>query len=116
MFMIKDGAVICGNKYINAMMVAAQTVFGRHNWATVVTSGRDSHVDGYHPQDRALDFRCSMIPEGERQGVAGELRAVLPKFYDIVYEPEVSKVVDGVIVIIKGAHFHVEADAKKEKG
>ena len=110
MLQLKDGVLVCGNKYINTILIAAQTVYGRHGWPTWVTSGRDSHETGYHPQDRALDLRCSMIPEVERVGIKNELQQMLPKFYDVVYEPEVTK--GGVVV--KGAHFHIEADAKKE--
>ena len=51
-----------------------------------------------------------MIPEHERERVASELRRRLPKYYDVVYEPEVVKAGK----VVKGAHFHIEADAKKE--
>ncbi len=110
MLELKDGALVCGNQYTRAIMYAVQVVFGAHQWLATITSGRDSHTTGYHPLDRALDVRVAMIPEGERLGVAQELRTHLPKFYDVVYEPEV--VEHGVIV--KGAHFHLEADEKKE--
>jgi hypothetical protein len=112
MLELKDGAVVCGNKYTNAIMLAAQMVFTRHAWPVVVTAGRDG-VHGehsYHAQDRALDLRVAMIPEAIRELVATELSQALPAFYDVVYEPEVVK--DGAIV--KGAHIHIEADAHKE--
>ncbi len=111
MLQLKDGALVCGNKYTNAIMEAAQIIYARHSWPVTITSGRDSHEGGYHPQDRALDIRCWMIPEPQRDAVATEFRQALPKFYDVVYEPQVEK--DGQVV--KGAHFHIEADAKKEK-
>lgn len=111
---LKDGAVICGNPYTNKILMAAQVVYGGHGWDVTITSGRDSHETGYHPKDRALDLRVSMIAESQRPVVASELRTVLPPYYDVVYEPEVSKMVDGTLVVIKGAHFHVEADEKKE--
>lgn len=108
---LKDGVVLHGNKYINKMLEVLQIVYRRHEWAVTISSGRDSHVTGYHPQDRALDARVVMIPEARREKIAAEIRAELPFYYDVVYEPEVMK--DGKVV--KGAHFHIEADAKKEQ-
>ena len=110
MLQLKDGALICGNKYTNKILEVAQIVYARHEWAVTISSGRDSHATGYHPQDRALDIRVWMIAEAMREKIAAEIRAELPYFYDVVYEPEV--VEDGKV--IKGAHFHIEADANKE--
>lgn len=108
---LKHGVLIYGNQYTNLILEVVQTVYRRHEWAVTITSGRDSHATGYHPLDRALDVRVKMIPEAQREKVASEIRAELPFFYDVVYEPEVVK--EGVVV--KGAHFHIEADAKKER-
>ena len=112
MLQLKDGALVMGNQYTRAITDAVQTVFNAHNWLAVVTSGRDSvhGANSYHAKDRALDIRVSMIPEADRQAIRERIKVLLPHFYDVVYEPEVVK--DGVIV--KGAHFHIEADEKKE--
>lgn len=99
MLQLKDGVVLAGNKYINAMLTAVQLVFVRHNWLVVITSGRDSHDTGYHPLDRAIDIRFWDIPPEQRRSVADEIRALLPPYYDLVIETD---------------HYHLEADAKKE--
>ncbi len=110
MLELKDGAVVAGNQYTRTIMTAVQLVYNAHQWLVTITSGRDSHTTGYHPLDRALDIRVAMIPEEARLGVLQEIKAHLPKYYDCVYEKEL--VEHGVIV--KGAHFHLEADEKKE--
>ena len=110
MLQLKEGVIIAGNKYTNAILAAVQDVYRRHDWPVTITSGRDSHDTGYHPLDRALDIRVIMIPPAQRDNVAAEIRAELPYFYDVVNETE--RVDHGVVV--KGAHFHIEADAKRE--
>ena len=112
MLQLKDGALIMGNPYTRTIMDAVQTVFATYNWLAVVTSGRDSihGPNSYHAKDRALDIRVSMIPEADRQDIRARIKVLLPHFYDVLYEPEVVK--DGVV--IKGAHYHIEADEKKE--
>lgn len=110
MLQLKDGVILAGNQYINAMLTAVQRVYDLHGWPVVITSGR-REGDGYHPLDRAVDVRCVMIEEEEREQVANDLRTVLPIYYDVLYEPAEYK--DGRV--IKGAHFHIEADARKER-
>jgi hypothetical protein len=110
---LKDGTVLKGNKYINEMLRVVQIVYGDYGEAcAVVTSGNDSKhgPNSYHAQDRAIDVRSWNVPEDKRLDVAISLRKWLPPFYDVVYEPAVMK--DGKIV--KGDHYHLEADAKKE--
>ncbi len=110
MLQLKDGVILAGNRYTNAILAAVQTVYRRHDWPVAITSGRDSHTTGYHPLDRALDVRVAMIPVEQREAIADEIREALPGFYDVVNEAEIVR--EGSIV--KGAHFHIEADAKKE--
>lgn len=100
MLMLKDGVVLAGNRYINAMLYAVQTVYTPYGWDVVVTSGRDSHNTGYHPQDRAIDVRFWMVPREARLSVAARIRTLLPAYYDLIVEPD---------------HYHIEADARKEQ-
>ena len=51
-------------------------------------------------QDRALDVRFWNVPEVDRVFVKQQLQSALPGFYDVVQESD---------------HFHIEADAVKEK-
>lgn len=111
MLQLKDGVILEGNRYTNAILTAVQMVYDLKGWPVVVTSGKDSHDTGYHPQGRALDIRCLMIPEEKREQIANDLRNQLPLFYDVIYEPAEFK--DGKV--IKGPHFHLEADARKEQ-
>ena len=69
-------------------------------------------ANSYHAKERAIDVRSWNVPEDKRLDVAISLRKwiTLP-FYDVVYEPAVMK--DGKIV--KGDHYHLEADAKKKE-
>lgn len=100
MLTLKEGVVLAGNRYINAMLQAVQTVYESRGWAVVVTSGRDSHDTGYHPLDRAVDIRYWMIPREARLSVAARIRTLLPAYYDLIVEPD---------------HYHIEADARKEQ-
>lgn len=99
---LKDGVVIHGNKYTNAIMQAAQLVYARYEVNVVVTSGDDGQhgVNSYHPKHRALDLRFWDIQPEKRRSVAEEIRQLLPAYYDVVMETD---------------HFHIEADAKKEQ-
>jgi hypothetical protein len=99
---LKDGVVLHGNTYINAILTAIQNAYGDHDIPVVyVTAGSDgTHGPAsYHYQDRALDVRFWNIEESERPAVAHTIRKYLPRFYDVVIEPD---------------HYHIEADAKKE--
>lgn len=98
---LKDGVVITGNKYTNAILHAVQVVYGRHEILAMVTSGNDSThgPHSYHGKDRALDIRFWDIQAENRRAVADEIRAILPPFYDVVIETD---------------HYHIEADEKKE--
>ncbi len=99
---LKDGVVLHGNKYINEMLRAVQIAFADHGIGVVtVTSGDDSkHGPGsYHGKDRAIDVRFWNVPDDKRMDVAITLRKWLPKYYDVVTEPD---------------HYHLEADSKKE--
>lgn len=99
MLTLKEGAVVAGNVYINHILKAAQIAF---EGDVVITSGRDGqHSEhSYHYQDRALDIRTRTIDPDERPRIAELLRTLLPPYFDVVIESD---------------HFHVEADAKKEK-
>ena len=110
---LKDGTVLKGNKYINEMLQRVQFVFGDFGVeVAVITSGVDGvhGPNSYHAKERAIDVRSWNVPEDKRLDVAISLRKWLPPFYDVAYEPAVMK--DGKIV--KGEHYHLEADAKKE--
>ena len=110
---LKDGVVLKGNKYINEMLQRVQFVFGDFGVeAAVITSGVDGvhGPNSYHAKERAIDVRSWNVPEDKRLDVAISLRKWLPPFYDVVYEPEVTE--NGKVV--KGAHYHLEADMKKE--
>ena len=99
---LKEGVIVRGNKYINKILEAVQLVYAKHEWNMVVTSGNDSthSVGSYHGQDRALDIRFWDIPAEHRRGVADEITALLPGYYDVVMETD---------------HYHIEADAQKER-
>ena len=101
MLLLKDGVQINGNKYINAILTAVQTVYDLHNWPAVITAGRDGHEGkvSYHNDNRALDIRFWDVPPEQRRAVAAAITAKLPAYYDVVVERD---------------HFHIEADAKKE--
>ena len=110
---LKDGVTLVGNKYANEMLRAVQFVFGDFGVeVATITSGKDgAHgAKSYHEKGRAIDVRSWNVPEQLRLEVSISLRKWLPNFYDVVYEPEV--VENGKVV--KGAHYHLEADAKKE--
>ena len=111
---LKDGATLTGNKYINEMLRVVQFVFGDFGIEiAVITSGSDGthSPHSYHAKDRAIDVRSSDVPAHLVLDVSISLRKWLPHFYDVVYEPEV--VQNGKVV--KGAHYHLEADAVKEQ-
>ncbi len=95
MVQLKDGCVITGNKYTNAILHAVQTVYARHEVGVVVTSGDDGvhSAHSYHAQHRALDIRFWDIKPENRRAVCEEIRAELPAFYDVVMEDD---------------HFHIE--------
>lgn len=110
---LKDGVQVVGNKYTNEMLQRVQFVFGDFGVeVAVITSGVDGTHDpnSYHAKGRALDVRSWNVPEDKRLDIAISLRKWLPPFYDVVYEPTVMK--DGKI--IRGEHYHLEADMKKE--
>jgi hypothetical protein len=103
MLQLKYGAIVAGNQYTNAIMLAVQLAYKKYGVGEVVlTAGRDG-VHGpksYHYQDRALDVRFWSIPEKDRGLVAAYIKAELPPYYDVVVEDD---------------HYHIEADAEKEK-
>jgi hypothetical protein len=101
MLLLKDGVQLNGNKYINAILTAVQTVFDSHGWLVTVTAGRDGHEGkvSYHNDNRALDIRFWDVPAEQRRQVGVEIAAKLPPYYDVLVETN---------------HFHIEADAKKE--
>jgi len=101
MLLLKDGVVLVGNKYINTILQAVQTVYETRGWHTTVTSGKDSHDHkiSYHNDGRALDIRFWDVPVDQRSIVAQAFRDKLPGYYDVIVEKD---------------HFHIEADAKKE--
>ncbi len=101
MIQLKDGVTIVGNFYINQIIRAAEIAM-EGICDVVITAGRDGKhgEESYHYQDRALDLRHWKINPDERPKVAAAMRAVLPPYFDVVMEAD---------------HFHVEADAKKEK-
>lgn len=99
---LKDGVVIHGTQYTNAILAAIQIAFGDHDIPVVyVTAGRDGHhsTGSYHYRDRALDVRFWNVALDLREAVAKTIRQYLPRFYDVVVESD---------------HYHIEADAKKE--
>lgn len=101
MLLLKDGVVLVGNRYTNAILQAVQTVYEARGWNTVITAGKDSHEHkiSYHNDGRALDIRFWDVPVDQRERVAQAFRDKLPKYYDVVVEKD---------------HYHIEADAKKE--
>jgi len=103
MLQLKEGVVMHGNKYLNAIIQAVQIVFARSLTNVVVTSGDDgTHgPNSYHKKHRALDIRFWDIPPENRRRVAEEIRALLPDYYDVVMESD---------------HYHIEADEFKEQG
>lgn len=111
---LKDGVTLVGNKYINEMLQRVQFVFGDFGIeVATITSGTDSThgVESYHAKGRALDVRSWNVPEHLKLEVAISLRKWLPNFYDVVFEHEVK---DAQGNVVKGEHYHLEADAKKE--
>lgn len=111
---LKDGVTLVGNKYINEMLQRVQFVFGDFGVeVATITSGTDSAhgADSYHAKGRAIDVRSYNVPADKRLDVAIALRKWLPPFYDVVFEHQVN---DAHGNIIKGEHYHLEADAKKE--
>ena len=101
MVQLKDGATIVGNFYINYIIRAAEIAM-EGVCDVVITAGRDGKhgEESYHYQDRALDLRLWKISPDDRQKVAATMRAMLPPYFDVVIEDD---------------HYHIEADAKKEK-
>ena len=102
MLFFKLGVKFNSNVYTDAMLHAIQTVYGRRNLDATITSANDSThgPHSYHMQDRALDVRFWNVPEVDRVFVKQQLQSALPGFYDVVQESD---------------HFHIEADAVKEK-
>ena len=101
MLQLKDGVVLAGNKYTNAMLKALQIAF-EGICDVVVTAGRDGKhgPESYHYQDRAIDARFWEISPDRRDSIAAAIRVMLPPYYDVVVEEN---------------HYHIEADAKKEQ-
>lgn len=101
MLLLKEGVVLEGTKYINAILAAVQTVYSGHEWPVTITAGRDGvhSTHSYHYQGRAVDVRFWDVPEGDRERVAQEIRDKLAHFYDVVVESD---------------HYHIEADRKRE--
>jgi hypothetical protein len=111
---LKDGVTLVGNKYINEMLQRVQFVFGDFGiQVATITSGTDSKhgVDSYHAKGRAIDVRSWNVPQEKKLDIAISLRKWLPDFYDVVFEKEVK---DATGKVVKGEHYHLEADAKKE--
>ncbi len=111
---LKDGVTLVGNKYINEMLQRVQFVFGDFEVeVATITSGTDSAhgPDSYHAKGRALDVRSWNVPEHLKLEIAISLRKWLPNFYDVVFEREVK---DAQGRVVKGEHYHLEADARKE--
>ena len=101
---LKDGVTLVGNKYVNEMLRAVQIAFGDHGLpVATITSGTDgTHGAGsYHAKGRAVDVRFWEVPDEKCLDVALSIRQWLPAFYDVVTEVD---------------HYHLEADADKEKG
>jgi len=69
----------------------------------IVTSARDSHTAGLHPEGLAFDMRTRDMEEGEASLVLARIKQILePLGYDVVDERK----------SVKGPHFHVEYDPK----
>ena len=103
MIQLKYGVLVAGNQYTNAIMRATEIAYRKYGLDEVtLTAGRDGKhgPKSYHYQDRALDIRFWSIPEADRGKVAAWIKAELPPFYDVVIESD---------------HYHIEADAEKEK-
>ncbi|NGZ94945.1 MAG: hypothetical protein CV089_02220 [Nitrospira sp. WS110] len=98
MLTFKEGAVVAGNKYTNAIMAACQKAYG--DLDVVVTAGRDGKHSpkSYHYVDRALDIRFWNVKD--KPAMAAKIRSLLPAYFDVVVESD---------------HFHIEADATKEQ-
>ncbi len=101
MLLLKDGVLLKGTKYINAILTAVQKVYEKRGVNTIITAGRDGHagIVSYHNDDKALDVRFWLFTIPQRELVATEIRAQLPHYYDVVVE---------------GDHFHIECDTKRE--
>lgn len=100
MLVINEGVTVVGNRYTQAIMKAGQQAYGELGLDCTLTSGLEGDhtaINSYHHQGRALDLRIWRVPDV--QALAARLRALLPKYYDVVVEKD---------------HIHVEADAKKE--
>lgn len=98
---LKYGVVLAGNQYTNAILKAMQLAWPE-GMEQVVTAGRDGKhgPKSYHYQDRAIDARSRDMTQEQKQRVLAKLRELLPAYYDVVLEDD---------------HFHIEADAEKEK-
>lgn len=110
MIQLKDGVLVAGNKYVNEMFRALETAFDEQGLDVIITAGKDGKhmVGSYHEQARALDVRSREVLN--KSAMVKRLQALLPAYYDVVFEPELVK--DGKV--IRGEHFHLEADKKKE--
>lgn len=100
MVLIEPGVVIVGNPYTDEILTAVQRAYGEIGLHVSLTSGLDGdHTTPYtlHHQGRALDVRRWGVKNVD--ALAARLRALLPKFYDVVVEK---------------THIHIEADIKKE--
>lgn len=100
MIQLKDGVLVAGNRYTNEMFRALETAYDELGLDVTVTAGRDGkHGEhSYHYRDRALDVRFWGVIDKPR--LAQRLKELLPPFYDVVVEKD---------------HYHLEADATKEK-
>lgn len=100
MIQFKDGVLVAGNRYTNEMFRALEIAYDELGLDVTVTAGRDGkHGEhSYHYRDRALDVRFWDVPDKAR--LAQRLRELLPPYYDVVVEKD---------------HYHIEADATKEK-
>lgn len=101
MLQLKDGVVLAGTPYTNAILAAVQEVYTANGWDTVITAGRDGRhgPKSYHYQDRACDIRFWCVPHEKREEIAQVIRGKLPVYYDVVVEED---------------HYHIEADRVKE--
>lgn len=97
---VKDSTVIIpDNEYIQRIQHVVDKVWqGVGLPEATCTSGQDGQhgPNSYHAKGRALDIRFWDILEL----VAQRIRVLLPRYYDVVVEKD---------------HFHIEADAVKER-
>jgi len=98
--LIKEGVVHEGVHWrIGYALAVANRVWAQHGKDLVWVSGREgAHSPGsFHPIGRAADLRTRYFDDDTKRQVAAELRAALPKGYDVVVEKH---------------HIHVEYDPK----